>query len=501
MKINVFVLLSLIYLNLYAQQISLEDVWLTYKFYPASLNDIRSLKNGETYTLLDKSEAIVEYNFKTGKEVRKIFSLSEIKNNLKPSKIEDYAFSDNEKSILIVTEKEKIYRHSSKSKCYSWNLDLKKLITVSENKVNEPTLSPDGKHVAYVFNNNLYYKNTETEQEIAITHDGEINKIINGIPDWVYEEEFSFSRAYEWSPDNKYIAYLRFDESKVKDFSMTIYKGLYPEEYRYKYPKAGEKNSNVYLNIYQLATNKTIFFIPLGNDTDFYIPRIYWTKLPNTLMAMKMNRLQNTMQLYLINAENGQSQVIYTEKSNTYIEVPEIFFAEDGKSYFITSDKCGYNHIYQYDYNGNLINQITKGNWEITKLNGYDNINNILYFTSTEVSPLERHIYSINLKTNEKTKLTNIEGYHVATFTSNYKYFIDEYSNTTTPTTYILKDNKGKQIRVLENNDNLKEKLSQVSLSKKEFFVLNTSEGVELNAWMIKPLNMQPTVVQARKKY
>jgi dipeptidyl-peptidase-4 len=490
MKINVFVLLSIVYFNLSAQQITLEDVWLTYKYYPASLDDIRSLKNGETYTLLKGSESIIEYSFKTGKEIRKIFSLSDVKESEKPSKIEDYAFSENEKSILITSEKEKIYRHSTRNKYYVWSLDLKKLIPVSENKVNEASLSPDGKNVAYVYENNLYYKNIETQQEIAITHDGEKNKIINGIPDWVYEEEFSFSRAYEWSPDNKYIAYIRFDESKVKEFSMTIYKGLYPEEYRYKYPKAGEKNSDVSLNIYQLATKKTIF-VSLGNDTDFYIPRIYWTKLPSTLMAMKMNRLQNTMQLFLINAENGQSQVIYTEKSNTYIEVPEIFFADDGKSFFITSDKDGYNHIYQYDYNGNLIKQVTKGNWDVTKFNGYDNLQNILYYTSAEVSPMQRHVYCINLKTGEKKQLTDINGYHEAIFSSNYKYFIDEYSNSITPNTYILKDSYGKQIRVLENNDNLKQKLSQISLSKIEFIVLKTSEGVELNGMMIKPLNMQ----------
>lgn len=491
MKMLISLLLAGFCFNLSAQQITLEDLWATYKYYPASLDDIRSLKNGETYTLLKNSESIIEYNFKTGKEVRKIFSLSDVKDNVKPTKIEDYTFSDNEKTILISSDKEKIYRHSSQNKYYAWNLDLKKLITIADYKVNEASLSPDGKLVAYVYKNNLYYKNIENQQEVAITHDGEKNKIINGIPDWVYEEEFSFSRAYEWSPDNKFIAYIRFDEAKVKEFSMAIYKGLYPEEYRYKYPKAGEKNSDVSLHIYQLSTKKTLT-IPMGNDTDFYIPRIYWTKLPNTLMAMKMNRLQNTMQLFLINAETGQSQIIYTEQTNTYIEVPEIFFAEDGKSFFITSDKDGYNHVYQYDYNGNLIKQITQGKWDVTKLNGYDHVNALLYYTSAEVSPLERHVYSINLKTNQKKQLSEISGYHEATFSKNYKYFIDEFSNVSTPTTYILRDNNGKQIRVLEDNADLKQKLSQVSLSKKEFIVLKTSEGVELNAWILKPLDMKP---------
>lgn len=183
------------------------------------------------------------------------------------------------------------------NKYYVWNIIHKQLLEVSADKVQEASLSPNGQLVAYVRNNNLFYKDLKTNVEYAITNDGEKNKIINGVPDWVYEEEFSFSKAYEWSPDNKYIAYIRFDESNVKEFSMTIFKGLYPEEYRYKYPKAGEKNSDVSLHIFDVVNKKTST-ISLGNDTDFYIPRIYWTKMPHSLLVMKMNRLQNHMQLF-----------------------------------------------------------------------------------------------------------------------------------------------------------------------------------------------------------
>jgi dipeptidyl-peptidase-4 len=356
--------------------------------------------------------------------------------------------------------------------------------------VQEADLSPNGQYVSFVYDNNLYIKEIATNVEKAITNDGKKNIIINGLPDWVYEEEFSFSKAYEWSPDNNYLAYLKFDESLVKEFSMPIYKGLYPEEYKYKYPKAGEKNSKVTLHIYNMNSGNTIN-INLGNDTDYYIPRIYWAKLPKSLLAMKMNRLQNNLQLYLIDAETGQYKLIYNEESKTYIEVPEIFFSDDAKTFFITSDKDGYNHIYQYDYNGNLIKQVTSGKWEVTKLNGYDFKENILYYTSTEKSPLERQVYSINLNTNNKICLTSNNGYNEATFSANYKYFVNEFSNTETPDTYILYDNKGKQIRVIENNDELKQKLTQTKLTKKEFIILKTSEGIELNAWMMKPLNMK----------
>lgn len=476
--------------SLFAQQISLEDVWLTYKFYPSSIDDIRSMNNGESYTINNNGESIVQYSFKTGKEIKKLFSLNDLKADNKPIKIEDYSFSDDEKKILISSEKERIYRHSSLNKFYLYDLTTKNSFIVSENKVQEANLSPDGSKTAYVYNNNLYIKDLTQNKETAITNDGEKNKIINGIPDWVYEEEFSYSKAYEWSPENNFIAYIKFDESKVKEFSMPIYKGLYPEEYRYKYPKAGEKNSDVSLHVYQLKTNKTID-IQLEQDTDFYLPRIFWTKLPNTLMVMKMNRLQNTMKLFLVNAETGQSQCIYTEQNNTYIEVPEIAFAKDGKSFFITSDKDGYNHIYQYDMNGKLIKQITTGNWDVTKLNGFDDAKQTIYYTSAEVSPMQRNVYSINLKTGEKKRITNQDGYNEATFNSTYTYFINEFSSTEVPSTYTLCDNNGKTIRIIENNDDLKQKLAGADLSKKEFIKLKTSEGIDLNAWIMKPKKME----------
>lgn len=489
------ILFVIFYVFTFSQSVSLEDIWLTYKFYPKSLDDFRSLKNGETYTLCINNDAIVEYSYKTGKEIKKIFQLSEVKQPNKPLKIEDYQFSDDEKIILISSEKERIYRHSSINKYYVWNIVQKQLSEVSSDKVQEASLSPNGQLVAYVRNNNLFYKDLKTNAEYAITNNGEKNKIINGIPDWVYEEEFSFSKAYEWSPDNKYIAYIRFDESNVKEFSMTIFKGLYPEEYRYKYPKAGEKNSDVSLHIFDLTSKKTST-IQLGNDTDFYIPRIYWTKLPHSLLAMKMNRLQNHMQLFLINAETGQNQLVYEEKNNTYIEVPEIIFSKDGKYFFITSDKNGYNHIYQYDMNGNLVKQITDGRWDVTKLHGLDDAQQLLFYTSAETSPLRRNVYSIHVHTLVKKRLTKEEGYNEATFSQNFKYFINEFSSAEIAPTYYLCDHEGKIIRIVENNDELKQKMKETLFSKKEFVVLKTTEGVDLNAWIMKPFNFDPS-----KKY
>ncbi len=495
MRTIVVAVLCLFYYSIDAQNITLEDIWTTYKFYPASIEDIRSMANGEYYTINENNSTIAQYAYKNGKFIKNLFSINDIRSNNKPNKIDEYWLSADESKILIASYKKRIYRHSSNNKYFVYDIKTKELICVKDEPVQEASLSPDGKKIAYVFNNNLYYKNIDNSEEIAITNDGERNKIINGIPDWVYEEEFSFSKAYEWSNDGKYLAYLKFNESQVKEFSFPIYNGLYPEEYRYKYPKAGERNSSVSIHIYQFETKKTLN-ITLDADTDFYIPRIYWTSLPNTLIALKLNRLQNTLQLYMIDASNGNKQCIYTEKSDTYLELPDILFTKDGKSFFITSDKDGYNHIYLYSINGNLIKQITSGQWDVTKINAYHDNKQVLYYTSAEQSPLKRNVYAININTLEKKCITPADGTNDATINSTCTYFINEYSNANTPPIYTLCDINGKVIRTLEDNKALVDKLNEAHYSKKEFFTITTSENIILNASMIKPKNFD-----ANKKY
>lgn len=492
-----FVFITLSFYS-YSQQVSLEDVWITYKFYAAGPDELTSMKDGETYSLLEPGDSLVKYSYKTGKKIGSIFSLSQIpESDSKPKSIDDYVFNNNETRILFSTDHEQIYRHSFRANYYVWDITTKKIMPVSEDHKQQLALmSPDGRKVAYVFENNIYVKDLDKNSEIQITNDGKINSIINGIPDWVYEEEFSFNRAFSWSPDGNYIAYMKFDESLVKEFNMPMYGTLYPTDYRYKYPKAGEVNSTVTVHVYDNTTGKTVK-VDSGEETDQYIPRIKWTNTPGVLSFVRMNRLQNKYELLMADASMGTSILIHEEESKTYIEISDdLIFTDDGKYFFKTSDKSGYNHIYLYDLHGSLVNQITDGKWDVDQFKGYDPIKQVVYYTSSETSPTQRNLYSISLDGKTKKRLTPKDGTNNVDFSANFKYFVNSYSNATTPTNYTLYDNNGKQIRVIQDNEDLEEKIKNAKFSKKEFFTFKTADEIELNGWMIKPADFDPN-----KKY
>ena len=482
----------------FSQQVSLEDIWITYKFRSQGLDELTSMNDGEAYSLLLPGDTIMRYSYKSGKAVGSIFSLSQVpESDIKPKGIEDYVFNNNETKILISSDHERIYRYSFKGNYFVWDIATKKLTPVStEHKQRLALMSPDGKKVAYVFENNIYVRDIEKNTEVQITNDGKINSIINGIPDWVYEEEFSFNRAFEWSPDGNYISFMRFDETNVKEFNMPIYGTLYPTDYRYKYPKAGEANSIVSLHVYDVNTGKTIK-IDSGAETDQYIPRMLWTNTPGVLSFIRMNRLQNKFELLMADASSGVSLVIYEEENKKYIEISDdLTFTKDGNYFFKMSDKSGFNHIYMYDMHGSLVRQITNGNWDVDNFVGYDQVRKIIYYTSSEKSPTQRNLYSISLDGKTKKRLTLEDGTNNVNFSSSFKYYINSYSNANTPTTHTLYDCNGKKIRVIQDNLDLVEKIRTANFSKKEFFTFKTSDGVELNGWMIKPANFDSS-----KKY
>jgi len=492
------IIFILFVVNGITQQVSLEDTWLTFKFYTSGLDELTSMKDGENYTQLLSGDSIVKFSYKTGKKIMCLFSLSQIQqSDTIPSKIVDYVFSDNETKILFSCDKEKIYRHSYKANYFVWDIAQKKLFPLSKKgKQQLAIFSPDGNKVTYVRDNNIFIMDLIKNTENQITNDGKFNFIINGAPDWVYEEEFSFSSAFAWSPDGKYLAYMRFDETNVKEYNMIMYGTLYPTEYKYKYPKAGETNSIVSLHVYNVMSGKTIT-VDCGKGTDQYIPRLIWTKTLGVLSFIRMNRLQNKLELFVADAETGISLVIYTEENNTYIEITDnLSFTDDGKYFFITSDKNNYNHIYMYDMHGNLVNQITDGNWDVDAFKGYNPTQKVVYYTSSEASPLQRNLYSIGIDGKNKKRLTLKDGTNEVSFNSGFKYFINNYSNAVTPDYYTLYDINGKQIRILEANLDLQQKIKDSKFSNKDFFTFNTSDGVEINGWMLKPADFNPN-----KKY
>jgi dipeptidyl-peptidase-4 len=494
--IALFILTSF---SLVAQQkITVEEIY-TGTFRAKGMDELQALKNTNQYTVLNsdratKSQQIDLYDYATLKKVATLIDTKTV--TALSDGIDSYAFSKDEKQILIANNTNSIFRHSFTADYYLYDTTTK-VISKLFDQVQEPTLSPDGTKIGYAKENNLYVYDLVSKKTTQITTDGKKNAIINGITDWVYEEEFAFVRAFDWSADSKKIAYIRFDESQVPEFSMNIYKkDLYPTVETFKYPKAGEKNAVVSLFVYDVA-GATSKAINLGNYSDFYIARMKWTNDANVLCAQVLNRHQDNLDLIFVDGTTGVANVVMNEKDKAYVDVTDnLTFLKDN-SFIWTSEKDGYNHIYLYDKTGKLKNQVTKGNWEVTSYYGFDEKTKTVYYQSTENGSIVRDVYKINLDGKKKVKLSQQVGTNAATFSPNYDYFINTYSSATVPPTYTLNNSKdGKQVQAIVDNTALVDKLKKYNLPTKEFFELTTEKGNKLNAWMIKPKDFDAT-----KKY
>ncbi len=480
------------------QKISVEEIY-TGAFRAQGMDELIAMKNTNQYTVLnfDRTSRTLQIDLYDFATLKKVNTLIDTKNFLELANgIDSYVFSKDEKQLLIANNTNPIFRHSFTADYFLYNLETKKLTKVLE-QVQEPTFSPDGAKIGFAKTNNLFIYDIASANVTQVTSDGKKNSIINGITDWVYEEEFAFVRAYDWSADGKKLAYIRFDESEVPEFSMNVFKkDLYPTVETFKYPKAGEKNALVSLHVYDVtsAASKTI---SLGNYNDFYIARMEWTNDANVLSAQILNRHQDNLDLIFIDGTTGNAKVVLNEKDKAYVDVTDnLTFLKDN-SFIWTSEKDGYNHIYLYDKTGKLKNQVTKGNWEVTAYYGFDEKTKSVFYQSVENGSIVRDVYRIGLDGKNKVKLSQQVGTSAATFSPNFEYFINTYSSATQPTAYTLNNSKdGKQIQSIVDNNALAEKLKKYDLPNKEFFELTTEKGHKLNAWMIKPKDFD-----ASKKY
>lgn len=486
------------------QNISLEDIWLSGKFNPEMIQGMNPLKDGKSYAVIADT-AINAYSYKHGEYIKTLVHRKELlpKEAEEPLRLSGYKLSPDETKMLIPTETESIYRHSTRSNFYVYDLVKKQLSPLSEGgKQRLATFSPDGSMIAYVRDNNIFVKNLAEGTEKQITTDGVVNEIINGTTDWVYEEEFGFTKAFFWSPDNKKIAFYRFDESDVKEWQIEFYTGLYPEWYRYRYPKTGEDNALVSIHIHKLDEGKSIM-VDIGVEKDIYIPRIKWTTDANQLAVQRMNRHQNHLEILLADASTGQTSLMYEETNDYYIDITDdLHFLPDNKQFIISSEKDGYNHLYLYTLDGQLKQQLTQGNWDVTTFYGYDAKNQKVFYQSAEASPMERHIYSQNLK-GKKKQLIAASGQNAARFSSDFQYFVNTNTTANSPHIFSVHQADGKQLRVLKDNQAFKDRMQAYNLSPLEFFeitdpeiVLPNGDQLHLNAYRILPPDFDPS-----KKY
>lgn len=484
----VFLLISLGAIAQEKRNLTLEDIWASRTFFPKSVNEVEWMKDGRFYTALEENK-IEKYDVTTGKKVATILDGNNLNQaGLSKLEMDGYSFSADEKKLLISTETEPIYRRSSKSEYYLYDIVTGALSKLSDGGPQSyATYSPDGKWVAFARNNNLFLVDAASGKEVAITTTGKMNEIIHGSCDWVYEEEFEFAQAFFWSGDSRKIAFYSFDERKVPVFNMQTWGPLYPKDYFYKYPKAGESNSKVDILVFDVPTRQTLQ-LNIGSENDQYIARVNWTKDPNLLAVRRMNRLQNKIELIHANATTGALQTVLTETSSTYIDInDDLTYLNDGKSFIWMSELAGYKHLFLYNMQGKLVRQITNGNWEIAQFKGIDEKKKLLYYTSHEKKVTEQNFYSIGLDGKNKKLLVDKTGTTNVNISPDYQYFICYFSNMVSPATITLHKSDGTQLKVLENNAEIRKNLEGIKLGDVEFFSFNTSEKVQLNGWMIKP--------------
>ncbi|NDC40217.1 MAG: S9 family peptidase [Chitinophagia bacterium] len=471
------------------KNITLEDLYKNFTFAVKDVPGFNALHDGQRYTRLDEvngRQLIRVFDLQTGKELNTIFDNSLLKAPYNNVKIEAYAFSEQEDKVLLFTENQNVYRRSVLSRVYVFDIATGTVTPLDDQKVLHATFSPDGVNVAFVKNNNLYIRNLNTNQVTAVTADGETNKVINGNCDWVYEEEFSFSRAFEWNSDGSCLAYYRFDEREVPYFTMAKYGGLYPEQYTFKYPKAGEKNSVIQIRMYHVASGKTVT-ADIGPERDQYIPQIQWTTNPRQLCITRLNRLQNHLELLLTLSQDGTTKVIYNESNARYINVDDkVEFLPDNKSLLFTSQRDGYNHIYWYNWNKRQLKDLTPGKYDISSIVSVNTDQNLVYYTAAESSPLVRNLYSVQYRTGDITCITKQKGTHVITPCAGNRFFLDKCSRIDAVPVYNLIDSRGQLVRTLEDNKALAEKMTQYALGHIGLTKIKCPTNT-LNAWMITP--------------
>ncbi len=461
------------------------------------------MADGKSYVALnDDKTQIIRYDIKSGNNLGVVLDVTKTR-DYQIEKIAGFTFSPDESHILVYPEAEYVYRRSFVAEYYIYEVrhNVLKPLSLEFKKQQSPVWSPDGRMVAFVAGNNIYIRKLDYNTEVAVTTDGEYNKVINGIPDWAYEEEFTTSCSMAWAPDNMTLCYLKYNETDVPLYSFTLYEGscdpkkqyaLYPGSYTYKYPVSGEPNSKVSLHSYNID-NRSTKEIKFSDANIEYIPRIEYASTPERLMAITLNRAQNRIEVYAVNPKSTVAKSVYVDEvDNGWVDPSAWEMIKLYPDFFvITSERSGYNHLYQYSYSGALMRQLTSGDFDVTDYYGYDNASAVHYYQST-AGALNRTVNKVDSKGRVQILGEN-EGTSSASFSADMSYYTLNYSNITTPNVYTLCTSSGKTVRVLEDNSAYASKF--IGIPEKEFFTMQ-SDGYTLNGTILKPSDFS-----ASKKY
>jgi len=492
------------------ESLTVEKIWGAPSVYNVkSVQLVRSMKDGAHFSKMDgfgKGAVINKYNYASYEKVGAIAAAKDMvpEGEKKSIDIQDYQFNSDESKLLIATSITPIYRHSYTAEYWIYDIANKSVKPLSKvaGPQRDAAFAPDGKHVAFVRNNNVFVANIQDGTEVQVTTDGKENELIYGYADWVYEEEFALLTGLEWNANGTKLAYYSMDESQVPQFQMAMYGDLYPYQYTFKYPKAGEKNSEVNIHVYDLQTKQSKM-LDTGTDPERYIPRIKWAQNPNHLFVLRMNRHQNLLEYLMFDFDPSKSpsnhgmapKIVYTEKSDTYIEIDDnLIFLKDGNSFIRTSEINGWNHIYRIDYDGN-VKAITSGKWDVVEFKGIDEEKGLIYYTSAEEGPIYKALYVVGLDGSGSKKLSTLKGSNDAHFSDGMKYYINYYSSAKNPSIISIHSADGNQLKVLEDNAAAEKKMQELGFVNKEFIQVQGAAGT-LNAWIMKPAKFNP-----KKKY
>lgn len=472
--------------NATSQEITLDKIYSGY-YRGKGIAGIASMKNGENYLVIEQG-GIAKYSYKT----------SQKEGNLVDGNFESYEFSDDESKILLLKESQPIYRHSFLGVYDVKDLKSGKNLSLNDGKpVQEPRFSPDATKISFIVDNNLFYQDLNSGKITQITEHGVKNKVLNGLADWVYEEEFGHARLYEWTKNSADILFVKLVETDVPEIYIPIYgKSLYPTEMRYKYPKAGEKNSVATAHIYHLAEGKKTK-VNLDQFKNYYIPNVIQTANADEIVLITSQRTQNASDILKVNTKTGEAKKLFTETDDKWIDTDNVTleFLEDN-SFLWASERDGFRHLYWFDKDGKLKKQVTKGNWEVTEYYGYNPKSQEIFVQTTEKGSINKVVSKINIQNGKSQLISNAEGNNAANFSKNYNYFIETSSTAAKPYTFVLKDGNGKQLKELQNNDDQLKKLQADQFAVKEFITIPNAAGDQMNAWIIKPKNFDPN-----KKY